>query len=165
MTIRKPNATDGPAVWQLIQDSPPLDLNSPYAYLLLCDHFSETCRVIDVKEKMMGFVSAYLLPADPETLFVWQIVIHPDLRGQGMARKLLMDLVKSPACRAVRRIDATIGPSNKASRSLFQSLAKELDAKYYEEVRYSREHFPPGQAHEEEVLFRIGPLGGEPKNT
>ena len=46
VTLAVPAVGDAKAIHALVGSCPPLDLNSTYAYLLLCAHFAETC-VID----------------------------------------------------------------------------------------------------------------------
>ena len=41
--LRPPTPADGAALHALIRNSPPLDLNSCYAYLLHGLHFADTC--------------------------------------------------------------------------------------------------------------------------
>jgi L-2,4-diaminobutyric acid acetyltransferase len=58
---------------QLVKRSPPLDLNSPYCYLLLCDHFSESLHTGPTS--LTGGWLYLRIPSSGETdtLFVWQV--------------------------------------------------------------------------------------------
>ncbi|MFB5598283.1 MAG: diaminobutyrate acetyltransferase, partial [Nitrosopumilaceae archaeon] len=56
--ISKPLLDDGKKIFELVKNSPPLDVNSEYAYLLLCHHFSDTCAVAKKDSKVIGFLSA-----------------------------------------------------------------------------------------------------------
>jgi len=157
LSFEKPSIEDGIAIWRLVGDSKPLDLNSPYNYLLLCKHFSETCVVARNGRRLCGFISAYLHPQKPDTIFVWQVAVHLHGRKCRVGSRMLQALLKRDVCRNVRFLETTVSPSNKPSRGLFYSLARDLHATVNEELFMSREDF--GQTdHEEEVLLQVGPF-------
>jgi L-2,4-diaminobutyric acid acetyltransferase len=157
ISCRKPAVEEGASIWQLVRASEQLDLNSAYCYLLLCRHFSDTCAVAVVEGEVVGFVTAYLPPGQPDTLFVWQIGVARTMRGKGLATRLLKELLQRDACRGVKYLEATVGPENQASRALFTALARWLNADLIEESCFDAEHFP-GEDHEAENLLRIGPF-------
>lgn len=148
---------DGRAVHDLIRNSPPLDLNSSYNYFLLCSHFADTCVVVELGDQIVGFLSAYRKPKDMETLFVWQVAVDGAMRGQGMAGRMLEHVLARPVCDGVHFIETTVSPSNRASRRVFERFRERRDAQWREEIFISRDLFG-NENHEEEVLFRIGPL-------
>jgi L-2,4-diaminobutyric acid acetyltransferase len=154
---RAPRIEDGTSIWKLVRDSGALDLNSPYCYLLLCLHYRETCAVAEAEGKIVGFVSAYPPPARGDTLFIWQIGIDPALRGKGLATRLLGELLQREACSRIRYLEATVGPSNRASRALFEGFAKRLNTNISEQACFDETVFPDHD-HESENLFRIGPF-------
>lgn len=142
---------------ELVQRCPPLDLNSSYSYFLLCSHFAETCVVAEREGATVGFLSAYRLPQAPQTLFVWQVAVDAQARGRQLAGRMLEDLLLRPACAGVQFIETTVSPSNHASRRVFERFAATHGAAWHEEVFLTPAHFG-AESHEEEVLFRIGPL-------
>ena len=157
-TLRAPTKRDGSAIHDLIAACPPLDLNARYCYLLLCEHFSATCIVAETMDNQIdGFVSAYVPPGRPDCLFVWQVAVRERARGQGLAKRLLDELLARGALRDIVFVETTVGPDNHASRKTFAALAQTHDAKLVE-----FELFPPAlfgaQAHEDERLLRIGML-------
>jgi len=156
-TIRRPVLEDAWRIERLIQNSPPLDVNSAYAYLMLCRHFADTCAVAETDGDVVGFVSAYRPPRDPQTLFVWQVVIDGSMRGQGLAGTLLNAIVQSDACDDVTFIETTIGPDNTASLKLFESLARRLGAPIRTTGVFGSELLGEDD-HDDEVLYRIGPI-------
>jgi L-2,4-diaminobutyric acid acetyltransferase len=158
--LRRPQLKDGKAVHALVKRSPPLDLNSAYNYFLLCSHFAETCVVSELDGEVAGFLSAYRLPEDPQTLFIWQVAVDESLRGHGMAGRMLDEVLARPVCAQVNYIETTVSPSNRPSRRVFEHFAERRAAQWHEEVFLSREDFG-GDEHEEEVLFRIGPFSNE----
>jgi L-2,4-diaminobutyric acid acetyltransferase len=156
-TLRKPSAQDGAAIWRLVKACDPLDLNSCYAYLLLCQHFAESCVVAEHRGEIIGFLSAYLPPASPYAVFVWQVAVRRDKRGKGIASAMLLELLRRKACRGVCFLETTISPSNKASQALFRSLARRLGTRCGEALLFSAGVFAE-TGHEEEVLFTLGPF-------
>jgi L-2,4-diaminobutyric acid acetyltransferase len=68
--LRKPQPKDGASMWALVRDSRTLDLNSAYLYLLLSEHFANTCVIAENEQGIIGFVSAFttVVPV-PENLF------------------------------------------------------------------------------------------------
>ena len=153
--IRKPQASDGFEIHQLIASSPPLDLNSIYSYCLLGEHFRDTCVVAEYQGKIAGFISAYRPPERNNTLFVWQVVVNQTLRGQKVAGRMLNALMQRFEPRDVRYVEATVNPSNTASRRLFERLATERGTALEEETFLDAAAFGPGGDHESEILLRV----------
>lgn len=154
---REPNVHDAAGVHALVDRCKPLDLNSPYAYLLLCTHFAETCVVAELDGELAGFVSAYLKPEDPSVLFVWQVAVGREARGRGVGKGLLREVLGRPACRHINQMETTITPSNEASWALFYSLARERGALCAQHKAFGAKEFGEHD-HEEEHLLRISPL-------
>jgi L-2,4-diaminobutyric acid acetyltransferase len=164
VVCREPKLEDAPGVHALVEASKPLDLNSPYAYLLLCTHFRDTCVVIEHQGAVCGFVSGYRKPADPAVLFVWQVAVGPEVRGRGVGKQLLRALLARPACSGVTHVETTITPSNRASHALFAWLAREYHAPCARSTAFRAGDFG-ATGHEEEELLRIGPLKAHPRNA
>lgn len=156
--FRQPRLEDGQFIHALIQRSPPLDLNSCYAYLLHGWHFAETCIIAEREGKMVGYISGYIPPQQPDTLFIWQVVTDASVRGTGLAQTLMAGLLARPACKAVRFIETTVSPSNAASRRCFEKLAAKLQCPLQVHEHIGTHHFPNPAAHEAEDLLRIGPF-------
>jgi L-2,4-diaminobutyric acid acetyltransferase len=154
--LREPCIADGAALFRLVRACPPLDLNSLYAYLLLCAHQARTCVLAEGSTGIAGFVSAYRLPDRPDVAFVWQVAVAPDARGQGLALHMLEHLLARPALAGCRRLETTVTPSNAASRRVFAMLAASLGAQIEERTFFSREDFQDPH-HEPEMLIGIGP--------
>lgn len=155
--LRPPRASDGRAVHELIANCPPLDANSLYCNLLQCSHFAPTCCVAELTERVVGFVSAYRHPQQPEVLFIWQVAVAASARGAGLARTMLGELLGRSACAGVMTLQTTITPSNHASWSLFRAFARELNAPLSSTPCFDRLIHLDGQ-HESELLVSIGPF-------
>src|SRR5690554_2044835 len=96
LSIRAPRSSDGPRVWRLITATGALDNNSLYANLLQCTHFAATCALAEMDGEIVGWMSAYAPPRQPDTLFVWQICVAEAARGQGLAQKLIAAVLARP---------------------------------------------------------------------
>jgi len=155
--FRAPNKGDGQAIWDLIAACPPLDRNSMYCNILQCTHFADTCVVAEREGVALGWLSTYCPPAEPHTLFVWQVAVHQKARGEGLARALLDHLLARPNLAGVTHVKATITPDNGASWALFESLARRLDAPMAREDWLDRDRHFGGQ-HASEILISIGPF-------
>src|SRR5690606_29326890 len=95
--IRAPRRNDGAALHRLISECPPLDVDALYAYLLLCEHFSDTCVVAEsAGGRIDGVVSAYLPPNRPDVIFAWQVAVDSRARGQRLGRAMLGELLQRP---------------------------------------------------------------------
>lgn len=157
ITLRKPVSEDGASVFKLVGECPPLDPNSMYCNLLQCSHFAATSVAAVSGEELVGFVSGYLLPERPETLFIWQVAVGQQARGVGLATKMVKHILDRPECATVTHIETTITEPNKASWALFRSLARRLNSDLNSEVMFDRErHF--ANAHDSEMLVRVGPI-------
>lgn len=155
--FREPRVEDGDQVWTLVKEAQILDLNSSYSYLMLCKFFRDTCVVAECNNKVVGFVSAFRPPTDDQSIFVWQVVVDRSQRGKGLASRLLKEVLRREACKEVRYVTATISPSNEPSQGLFKRLAKDMNTECQVSEFFSEEMFP-GEGHEKELLFRIGPF-------
>lgn len=154
--LREPRIIDGAAIHRLVRACPPLDLNSPYAYLLLCAHHAGSCVLAEQDGEITGFVSAYRIPDQADTVFIWQVVVAAAARGQGLALRMLEHLLARPALAGCRWLETTVTPSNAASRRVFETLATRLNARCAERSFFSKEDFQDPH-HEPEMLIRIGP--------
>lgn len=164
MRFRAPTAEDGIAIWRLARDSGELDLNSPYAYLLFATYFPDTCIVAESGDEPAGFVLGFRQPARQDTIFIWQIAVAAPFRGQGVAVDMLATLLGRRQARglsheSLRFVEATITPSNSASKRMFRALAVRMQTAFEEggAPLFAKDVFPGGE-HEDEVAIRIGPI-------
>ena len=107
-----PDATDAPKITQLIASSPPLDTNSAYCDLLQCTDFRETCILAERGEKLLGWISGYRPPVSPERFFIWQVAVASEARGEGLALKMLGQLLNRPAVSGASMLTTTITEDN-----------------------------------------------------
>lgn len=155
--LRQPDVTDGVRIHDLIAACPPLDTNSLYCNLLQCRHFAETCIVAEQDSRLAGWISGYRLPRDPSTLFIWQVAVHADARGTGLAGKMLLALLDRPALDDIRFLQTTVTADNTASKALFRSVARRSNAPFSEEAGFDRHAHFEGR-HASEGFIVIGPI-------
>ena len=154
---------DAKAVYELVKSSGTLECNTEYAYLLLCTHFANTCCVVRRDNEVMGALLAYVSPSAKNTLFVWQIGVASDCRGKGLARGMILDVLRRTICKDVHYLQATVSESNTSSRAVFSSLAKYISCPIKVTDGFLPEHFI-GQ-HEAEPLLTIGPFKSQIKGV
>ncbi|XPV70151.1 MAG: diaminobutyrate acetyltransferase [Halarcobacter sp.] len=154
--IRNPKKDDGKKIYKLVENSKVLDLNSEYLYLLQSTHFENTCSVAQSGDEIIGFVSGYRLPQKPNTLFIWQVAVDERYRGNNLAKRLLMNIIKRKENLDLQFINTTVSPSNNSSIRVFEKLTEELKTKIINKSFFEKEDF--NNSHEEEVLYEIGPF-------
>lgn len=157
VVIRPPRVTDGASVNALIANCPPLDRNSLYCNLLQCTHFSATSALAEQEGRVIGFVSGYRLPDEPETLFIWQVAVDRIARGRALGKRLILDILSRPVCAGVSMLETTVTQSNAASQAMFDKIAAELDAPHRRTLLFDRDRHLGGN-HSSEFLISIGPF-------
>ncbi|MCM8536969.1 MAG: diaminobutyrate acetyltransferase [Lentisphaeraceae bacterium] len=153
LTIRNTTSADGAKIWEFVQTYGKLDLNSAYCYMIISRHLSSTCYVAEQNEQLAGFITSYYLPDNPRKIFIWQVGVNPDLRGQGIATRLLQTIAEHHP--SIREIQTTIEPTNKASIQLFKSFAERNSFKVSSEKFLNSEDFPIKAPHADEDLFTL----------
>jgi L-2,4-diaminobutyric acid acetyltransferase len=153
--LRKPNATDGAAIWGLVRNCKPLDENSMYCNIVQVDHFRDTCVIAEMNGQVVGWISGHMIPGTTE-LFVWQVAVSPMARGLGLGRKMLKELIGRDVCRNATHLKTTITKDNEASWALFGSLARSLGGELEEEPHFERDtHFEGRHATEHMVTITL----------
>lgn len=164
VTFRMPRDTDGAAIWELIRACKPLDENSMYCNLLQCSDFSETCVLAELDGRIVGWISGYVRPREPDTVFVWQIAVHENARGRGLGRRMLAELLSRDACEGVNKLQTTITSDNAASWALFTRFADREGAEIGSEPHFTRhEHF--AGAHSTEHMVTIDLAAAEARKA
>ncbi|HIT74151.1 MAG TPA: diaminobutyrate acetyltransferase [Candidatus Avipropionibacterium avicola] len=159
ITFRPPALTDGAAMWRVARDSARLDLNSPYAYTLWARDFADTTVVAEVDGEVVGFVTGYRRPTEPETVMVWQVAVDDNFRGHGIARRMLDELV---ARTGTTTVETTITDDNQASQALFTSFSDHHGADHEVTPLFTSVHFPADAPAEPELLHRISGISAQP---
>lgn len=152
-SLRKPQATDGEAIWRLVRACKPLDENSLYANLIQAEHFRDTSVVAERNGEIVGWISGHMIPNE-DAYFVWQVAVSPDARGLGLGRRMLRALIAREEIAQARSLKTTITKDNAASWALFRSLARRLGGTLSDAPHYRRNiHF--GGRHDTEHMVTI----------
>lgn len=162
--IAPPCAEDAAEVHALIAACPPLDTNSLYANLIQCTHFAQTCALARIDGRVMGWISGHPPPGRDDTFFLWQVAVHPDARGLGLARRMLADILTRSQQASVRQMETSITRENDASWGLFRGLARWLSAPLSDAPWFDRDRHLAGR-HPSEFLVTIGPFRTPPGNV
>jgi L-2,4-diaminobutyric acid acetyltransferase len=159
LKLDDPRLEDGATLWRIARDSRVLDLNSSYSYLLWCrDHAATSVVARDAGGSPVGFITGYLRPRDPRTLFVWQVAVDHGQRGRGLAGAMLDGLARRAGEElGVRVVETTVTPDNTPSNRLFTRFAERHGVPVERETLFGTGVFPDS-GHEPEVLYRIGPF-------
>ncbi len=144
-------------MFRIVKESKVLDVNSSYSYLMWSKYFNQTSIIAECENNVIGFVSGFLQPESPDTLFIWQVAVDHKHRGKGLATKLIEQLLNQLESEKVNFLEATVTPSNIPSSKLFKGIAKKKDTNYRIFECFSEEQFPDS-VHEPEMTYRIGPL-------
>ncbi|MGY3439354.1 MULTISPECIES: diaminobutyrate acetyltransferase [unclassified Marinovum] len=153
--LRKPEATDGAAIWELVRNSAPLDENSMYCNLIQADHFRDTCVLAEIDGEVVGWISGHLIP-NQNAFFVWQVAVSPAARGLGLGRKMLTHLVERENCAEADELKTTITKDNAASWGLFRSFARSIGGDISDEPHFKRDaHFDGQHATEHMVTIEL----------
>jgi L-2,4-diaminobutyric acid acetyltransferase len=140
-------------MWELAADTGVLDVNSRYAYVLLCRDFSATSVIANLDDEFAGFVTGYRRPDEQGVLFVWQVAVAALARGRGLAGAMLENLIERTGA---QYLETTISPDNAASIALFTGFAERRKAPVERSELFGRAEL--GAGHEPEFLYRIGPI-------
>ncbi|MCK9494530.1 MAG: diaminobutyrate acetyltransferase [Dehalococcoidia bacterium] len=161
IVVRRPRLEygDGGAMWRLAIESGVLEENAEYTYHMFSHYFGETSTVAEVDGRAVGFVAGFRPPYRQDSLFVWQIAVDESVRGRGLAAAMLHGLIRRLSPR-IHYLEATVTPSNEPSTRTFRGIARDLDTGVSEEILFPGDRFH-GPSHEDEVLFRIGPIDPE----
>ena len=106
---------------------------------------------------ILGWVSGYRPPTEPNSFFVWQVAVAKPARGKGLARRMINALLERPVASGVTHLITTVTDDNAPSWALFNGLARAWGATLTKSTLFERvPHF--AGAHATEWLARIGPL-------
>lgn len=125
MDIRNCRETDVDEIRKFVRRSKPLDLHTVFTYWTLFKYFGDTCFVLEKDGRIIGFVSGLLSSSQHGMLYLWQIGIDPDYRGNRYAEILLKRVVEAARAKDCKGLQVTIAPENRSSYRLFSRFALE----------------------------------------
>jgi L-2,4-diaminobutyric acid acetyltransferase len=140
----------------LVKNTPNLDANSRYAYILWFRDFADCCLVATVDDEIVGFLTGYRRPEEPETYFVWQTAVSPRHGIPFLGVKLFEAAAERQRARGARYVEASVSADNRSILMVLKQYARRRAAVVTERVLFPAEWL--GEGHHDEVLQRIGPL-------
>lgn len=117
IVLRNINESDVAQLHFLAEKCPPLDVHTHYTYWVICKFFSASSFLLSVENENVGYITAI---ETENIIFVWQIGILEQYRGQGYSH-LLIDSVVDYAKRKQKNLAVTIAEENKVSFSAFNN--------------------------------------------
>lgn len=123
-TLRNATESDAPRLRRLAQLCPPLDVHTPYTYWVLAKYHGKSSFVLEQDGRPVGFITALEAPS---AVFIWQIGILPDHRGQGLSYRLI-DAVLGYARGVSKPLEVTIAADNDASNAAFTGACQKASA-------------------------------------
>jgi L-2,4-diaminobutyric acid acetyltransferase len=161
--FREPRPEDGFVVWELVKNTPGLDTNSPYSYVLWFRDFADCSLLATVNGEIVGFLTGYRRPDEPGTYFVWQTAVSPRHGIPFLGVRLFEAAAERQRQRGARYVEATVSADNKAILMVLKQYARKRSAEVAERVLFPAAWL--GDGHHDEVLHRIGPLTGPATGT
>lgn len=122
--LRQPEPEDSARIDALAGGFTSHGMSSLQGSLMSHDGFRETSVLAEQDGALIGFVSAYRLPNDPQTLFVWRVDVSETARDTGLASLMMGHLMRVQACDGVTRVQTAIKPSDESAWTLFRRFAR-----------------------------------------
>lgn len=91
-------------------------------YNIMIRYFGNTFFVAKEGDKIAGFVWGFISQSDPEVLFLWQIGVTEEYRGNQLSRKLIDSFTQAARDNGCTRIHATVEPENIPSWKMFEKM-------------------------------------------
>ncbi|UQI45737.1 GNAT family N-acetyltransferase [Streptomyces sp. HU2014] len=153
---RTPTPKDAVPVWRMVVDEPMLDDNSSYHYTLWFRDFAKTSMVATVGEDIVGFMTGYRRPDEPDTFFIWQAAVKPGSGISGLGIDILANAIDLQLAAGAKYVETSVSEQNKPITMLLRMVANAYDADIHTEPLFLAEELPGGD--HDEILYRIGPL-------
>jgi L-2,4-diaminobutyric acid acetyltransferase len=135
MEVRELREGESGQVQELIRECGPYVVPyNVYAYWMLENYYASTCKVAVDNNRMIGFVSG-MPNIDKGLLFIWQICVHKDYRGRGIAALLMDSLLMTAKEHGFKKFELSISEGNNASLNLFRSFSDKNDLSMVEKKR------------------------------
>ncbi len=156
VVFRSPVPADALPVWEMVRDSDGLDTNSLYYYRLWFRDFAETSLVAESEGEVVGFLSGYRRPEEPDVYLVWQEAVRPRHGIPGLGVTLFDRAVERQIQRGARYMETTVSLDNRAILMVINRFAKVRGLTVEKSLLFPAGCFTDG--HHDETLCRVGPL-------
>ena len=122
-TLRAPEGRDEDGIFALAKRTPSQGMRIVHGSLVANRFSPETSVVAELDGELVGWALAYVLPFDPETLFIWKVEVSEDAADNGLASLMLGHLMRQDACSTVTRVQTSIPSDDENSWALFRRFA------------------------------------------
>ncbi|MFE7855247.1 GNAT family N-acetyltransferase [Streptomyces sp. NPDC057403] len=146
LTLRGVVEADLPELHRLDREAFP---EEPYHYFELrqaYDVHADRFLVLDDGESLHGYV-LFVTTSDGYVNWVKSLAITHDLRGRGLGRRLMLEVLRRLRAEGVHQVRLTVEPTNAAAITLYRSLGFDVEGGVH------KHYFGPG---EDRLIMTLG---------
>lgn len=125
VNLRECTPADIDYVIRFVESCAPLEVHTSFTYWVTFEYWGHLCRVALVGNRVVGYVSAIGSGRVRDVLYVWQVGVAQEFRGQGLAQRLLSEVVTAGRANGFRKAQVSIAGDNEASLKAFERFARE----------------------------------------
>jgi ribosomal protein S18 acetylase RimI-like enzyme len=89
---------------------------------LFVDHFHRTSLIAERGGAMAGFLVGFFSPSNPDAAYIHFVGVAPELRGQGLARRLYDEFFAAATRAGCTRVAAITSPANETSIAFHRAM-------------------------------------------
>lgn len=113
MLIRNVSANDFIEIANKSKEWGDIVIERESIYHILAEHFKETCFIAEDRGKMIGYLLGFRSQSHPEQAYMHLIQVAPELRGNGVGRRLFSQFQSAAKAMGCTRICTVTKPENK----------------------------------------------------
>ncbi len=122
--LRPLQPEDGAAVLRLAKGIDQTALGGLLCKLIEFDDYRKCSTIAELDRECVGALMAYVLPYDPETVFVWRVDVAEGEVDKGLAALMLGQLMQHDACSDVHRVQTVIQSNDQCNWEVFRRFAR-----------------------------------------
>lgn len=141
MYIRSLKERDIQSVREILAQGEPFVASyNHYIYWMLGKYFPSTCLVAERDDQILGYIGA-LCAGEKQKIFVWQIAVKANIRGQEIGRKLLENIVVAAGNLGICQLEIAINDKNIPCKRMVEKLVRDFGGTITEKETYYNEGF------------------------
>lgn len=122
--LRPALSEDGAAVSSLSRTADQEAIGYLLGDLATFDDYKEFSIIAELDGDLVAAMLAYVLPCDPETLFVWLVGVSEGEADKGVASLMLAQVMRRDVCADVTRVQTVTTSNNECTWALFRRFAR-----------------------------------------
>ncbi len=122
--LRPPLPEDGAAVSSPVRTEDQEAIGNLLGELAAFDDYKEFSIIAELDGDLVGAMLAYVLPYDPETLFIWQVGVSEGEADKGLASLMLGQVMRRDVCTDVTRVQTVITSNDERTWAFFRRFAR-----------------------------------------